>query len=132
MNTQDRIQKNILKDLTGIEWTILRALIDLYPEYRVFDPQHPEPFGMILPKDLHLHIGLKLGAFHSFVNGLAEKKFLHSKWLSVRGIAVGINFAKIQEYADGVPGVMTWRRRLKKAISAISQFFRRGSTRKPK
>lgn len=132
MNKARRIEKNVLKILSGIEYTILKALIDLYPEYRFREENGPKWFTMLIPKDLNKHIGLKLFAFHRLVNGLVDKKFLTRKWLSPRGVAVEINFAYLEQFEDGVPWGFSWRRIVRESISAAWQFLRRVMTWKQK
>lgn len=132
MTKQARIEKNVLTVLSGIEYTILKALIDLYPEYRFREPNGPQWFTMIIPKDLNKHLDLKISAFHVYINKLVEKKFLTRKWVTDRGVAVEINFFLLQEFEDGVPGRFSWRRKVKELISAAFRLVRRALTWKPK
>lgn len=132
MKADKRIEKNVLKVLSGIEWTIMKALIDLYPEFRFREANGPKWFTMIVPKDLHRHFDLKIASFWVYVNQLLEKKFLTRKWTTERGIAVELNLGYLQEFEDGIPGVFSWRRKIKEIMSAVLSFALRVVTWKRK
>lgn len=126
MSRQKRIEKNLLKDLAPYEYTVLKALIDLYPMFRVKEEGRAEYFDMLVPKDLARKLTFKESAFQIVLNNLESRGYLVNKRLiKGKGIAVGIDFIFIDQYADGPKGVLTWRRLLKKAMAAISRFMRR-------
>lgn len=126
MSRQKRIEKNLLKDLAPYEYTVLKALIDLYPMFRVKEEGRAEYFDMLVPKDLARKLTFKESAFQIVLNNLESRGYLINKRLiKGKGIAVGIDFIFIDQYADGPKGVLTWRRLLKKAVAVISRFMRR-------
>ena len=131
MSRQKRIEKNLLKDLAPYEYTVLKALIDLYPMFRVKEEGRAEYFDMLVPKDLARKLTFKESAFQIVLNNLESRGYLVNKRLiKGKGIAVGIDFIYIDQYADGPKGVLTWRRLLKKAVAAMSRFMRRAGIKK--
>jgi len=134
-----RIQKNIIKEVKPYRYTVLRALIDHYPQFRFEDKtahRANRVFAMLVPKDLSLHLGFKSSYFIDILNELKTARLLSDKWVvkdkGTDGVAVALDFYKFEEYADGIPGKTTWRRVWKKIIRELSKFSRRVKMRKQK